>query len=350
MLMGSEHHVWGVLDSFEGIAERWPHYIELTPSVTETWQDRCGSELGAKRYTKLNLDTLSSKIVDKLKPSEIDILYVVGGDGSLTVAHAVAEKAQQIEGANQMIVVGVPKTMDNDILWVWQSFGFNTAVERAAAFINTMHCEAESTRRIAILQLFGARAGYVAANAALASGHVDLVMIPEEFEGLSKLQAMKAIQTYRDHLSNAIKGAANKPHAVVVIAEGVGEILANLEILMENKSVKAEQFPQQFKDFLKKIRSQAGHEVPAIVVEPQYYVRAVPANAHDQIYCKRLGALAVDNALAGFTDFMISQWLTEYVLVPLKHVADRQKRVPPGGIFWKQVIASTGQPVIWEAD
>lgn len=334
-LVGTEGGVWGFQNSFGGLVGDRPDWIELKTKEIKEWSEKGGSELGADRFTDLNLEDLSKRIAGNMERWDVSILYVIGGDGSLTAAHEIAKKARKT------IVVGIPKTMDNDILWVWQSFGFNSAVERAAAFISTMHCEALSTRRVAGLEFFGARAGFVAANAALASGHVDLVMIPEVFAAMTKDKAKATLNRYKEHLMRAIR-RKQKPHAVIVIAEGVGKILAKKGVIKPNDK------DRWAKDFTASLdlRTRGNKKVATFSVRPRYYIRAVPANSHDQIYCKRLAALAVDNALAGFTDFMISQWLTEYVLVPLELVAGRQKHVPPNGIFWKQVVSSTGQPKI----
>lgn len=343
MLSGSEGGVWGVYDSFKGLSGDPSKWEPLTLEKTEKWLERGGCELGAIRYTDLSLEKLVTEINRNLDRWSADILYIIGGDGSLTTAHEIAIRTRKT------IVVGIPKTMDNDILWVWQSFGFNTAVERAASFINTMHTEAESTRRVCILELFGARAGYVAANAALASGHVDLVMIPEVFKGMKRDQAEQALQKYTAHLDKTIGRKGKKPHAVIVLAEGVGELLSSCGAEINGKKTEAKKFPEQLRGHLYgKLIDITGRPVDIFVVQPSYYIRAIPANSHDQIYCKRLGTLAVDNALAGYTDFMISQWLTEYVLVPLQLVARGQKRIPPGGMFWKQVVASTRQPIIFQ--
>jgi 6-phosphofructokinase 1 len=333
-LVGNEGGVWGFRNSFKGLIDNEPNWIQLDTKITKEWSEKGGTELGAVRYKELDLEELSKRIAGNLARWEVRILYVIGGDGSLTAAHAIAEKTKET------IVVGIPKTMDNDILWAWQSFGFNSAVERAAAFISTMHCEVMSTRRVAILEFFGARSGFVAANAALASGHVDLVMIPEVFESMTKKEALRILSLYSDYLDTTIKRKKKLPHAVIVIAEGVGEVLSDLGVIPPGEAGK---FAESFKTSLN-LQAMSGEEIAAFSVRPRYYIRAIPANSHDQVYCKRLAALAVDNALAGFTDFMISQWLTEYVLVPLELVAGGQKHVPPSGIFWKQVVASTGQP------
>ncbi len=341
-LLGGGGEVWGFMDSFKGLERNTPNYMPLRPDLTESWLHKGGSELGAIRFKKHSLDKLASKIANNLDRWGIKILYVIGGDGSLKTAHRIASHAVHT------VVAGIPKTMDNDVLWVRQSFGFNTAVDRAAAFITTMHAEAESTRRVVVLEFFGARSGFVAANATLASGHVDLVMIPEVFESLDKVEAERILRVYGDYMVSTIRRKPGKPHAVIVIAEGVGKVLADLGAVVGGEKVSAKDFPNQFRESLE-LKDIAGDKVGSFMIRPRHYIRAVPANSHDEIYCKRLGALAVDNALAGFTDFMISQWLTEFVLVPLELVAGGRKRVPTGGIFWKQVVASTGQPIVASA-
>jgi len=339
MLIGQGGGVWGFLDSFKGMVGKTPRWMKLDAETTEKRLDLGGCELGSIRYNELELRTLAETIAKNLRRWTVDILYIIGGDGSLTTAHEITKFAKRT------IVAGIPKTMDNDILWVWQSFGFNTSVERATSFINTIHSEVESTRRISVLEFFGAQSGFVAANAALASGHVDLVIIPEIFEAMCKVDAEKALARYVSYLGDTIRRKPKKPHAVIVIAEGVGRVLADLGVTFQGQAIHKDTFPVQFADGLKLV-SFAGDAVAVFTLHPRYYIRAIPANPHDQVYCQRLGALAVDNALAGYTDFMISQWLTEYVLIPLELIAGGQKHVPPGGIFWKQLVQSTGQPVI----
>jgi 6-phosphofructokinase 1 len=172
-------------------------------------------------------------------------------------------------------------------------------------------------------------------------------MMPEIFGacGLTDVRALEILTQYREYLESTIRRKTQNPHGLIVLAEGVGAELEKLGVMIDGQPVRKAESAGQLTAFLgKRLINMAGQPVTTFHIEPRYYVRAYPANAHDQIYCKRLGALAADNALAGFTDFMISQWLTEYVLVPLELVAGGLKRVPTGGIFWKQVVASTGQP------
>ena len=333
--------IYGVYDGFDGFRSRSLDMQELEPAVTEEWVERGGSELGSRRTPKGDPATFAADIAEKLRVSDLDILYVIGGNGSQTLAHEIAIKGKRTS------VVGVPKTIDNDIVWVWQSFGFNTAVEKATEVINIMHAEARSTRRLCIIELFGAESGFVAANAALASAHVDLVLIPEAFRSLSAEQCETTLKGYVSHLQQAINRDPKRPHGLVVLAEGVGKLLCKEKSATLDGKLIQSSFGDQLKEYLAQcLTDRAGRSVEVIVNRPQHNIRAIRANSHDQIYCERLGALAVDNALAGYTDFMISQWLTEYVLVPLELVAGKRKSIPPEGMFWKQVCRSTGQPSI----
>jgi 6-phosphofructokinase 1 len=348
--------VFGVYDGFRGLCSLADNLIELDPNLTEGWLDQGGSKLGNVRYyhngrrNKEVIPQMVEVITTNLQNIGIDILYVIGGDGSLEVAHAIALANPAIS------VVGIPKTMDNDILWVWQSFGFNTAVEQAAQVINTLHSEAESTRRIGLIELFGAESGFVAANASLASGHVDLVLIPEVFQLLSKKtmetdqRYEEAVQNYLDeivnHIGKTLRSELHNPHTIVVVAEGVGSILEKEEVHIDGVKINKDTFAKQLQAIIsKRVRDAHGREIEVFINQPRHYIRSASANPHDQIYCERLGALAVDNALAGYTDFMISQWLTEFVLVPLHLVEGHQKGIPVNGMFWKQVVSSTGQPL-----
>jgi 6-phosphofructokinase 1 len=346
----SRGKVYGVYNSFKGMRDLEHNLVELDPQMTEEWLDQGGSKLGIVRdYSEDEekdpdeaIAERAEEITSNLQANHIDILYVLGGDGSMRVAHQIAEK-------NPMrSVIGLPKTMDNDILWVWQSFGFDTAVKQATQVINTLRNEAEATRRVGLIQLFGAESGFVAANATLASGHVDAVLIPEVIKVLTREEAENYIKEIVRHIETRIDTERRlNPHAVVVVAEGVGTYLEEMKAsIEENVEAKKGIFISQLKQlFENRVRDAGGKPVRVFHNEPQHYIRSVPANAHDQIYCERLGALAVDNALAGFTDCMISKWLTEFVLVPMDLVTSGQKSIPVHGMFWKQVVCTTGQPL-----
>ena len=340
--------IFGVYDSFRGLCTPPLLLEELDPETTENWIDQGGSQLGSVRHyhgdpdDKDALPKMAELIARNLTLKGIDILYVIGGDGSLKTAHYISQQCPKIS------IVGIPKTMDNDILWVWQSFGFDTAVEQASRVINVLHSEADSTRRICVIELFGAESGFVAANAALASGHVDAVLIPEVFKALTEQETEPYLDSIINHIANRIiANRRNNPHAVIVLAEGVATVLKEKSLSYKGRPVeKREDFLDMFAGAIhRSVQDARGEYVPVFTNEPRHHIRAVPANAHDQIYCERLGALAVDNALAGYRDFMVSQWLTEFVLVPLSLVEEGKKCIPIHGMFWKQVVCSTGQPL-----
>lgn len=274
-------------------------------------------------------------------------------------------------------VVGIPKTMDNDILWVWQSFGFLSAVEKSKEAILLLQTEIKSNPRLCIIQLFGSDSGFVVAHAVLASGGCDYALIPEV--GFSMDNLRKRIKTILiDRCTNH-----QKPYGMIVMSEtaiplDVEKYIDNVNLdEKEKKAIKKFACLDKYKenrDFFRRIQGQTPDalrtgglkivskvledEIKAIpgrgdywknfrcfTNEPRHIIRSTYPSVTDVVFGQRLGTLAVDNSMAGYTDFMVSQWLTEYVLVPLKLVVLGRKRVPKNGIFWKSVLDSTGQSV-----
>ncbi|MGE5551476.1 MAG: 6-phosphofructokinase [Bacteroidota bacterium] len=367
-IYGGRQPVYGFRGGFRGLVQK--DWIPLTPDVTKNWIHKGGTELGTSRG-----ETDIHPMTKSLKDLGVNILYVVGGDGSLTVAHLIAEEVEREGlkiGGQKICVAGVPKTMDNDVLWVWHSFGFSTAVEEAARAINAIHDDTKSTERICLMQLFGRDAGFLAAHASLASGLVDVVLVPEiDFRIEPLLDYVEKVLIDKNYaLIVVAEGAAPREYTEEYIharlkAEGFDPEAPNYRTLPRVSEALAEgkltflkdQFDARF------AKGTADGNAPfrdgrhrVFLSLPRHLIRAVPPNAVDQIHCQRLADLAVHNALAGFTDFMVSQWLTEYVLVPLKLVARQPdptdftgarrltKKLPPGGLFWTTVTSSTGQP------
>jgi 6-phosphofructokinase 1 len=349
----------GIHDGYKGLISGETASLEpLDIDVTRDWQWLGGTHLGSVReYKDHDPKTVAGEASRRLKNEHIDILYVLGGDGSMTVAHEMRSMVPN------MAIACVPKTMDNDVLWTWESFGYATAAEEAAKTINTLHQEAQSTRRICLVELFGAESGFVAANATLTSGQVDLVLIPEVIkslkegseeeevesprEGRSQIAPVAVINYLQECINHIQRRAHKKGHAIIVIAQGVSTLLEN--IIMPGYSLEPEKKAPSILEQLKyhlheKCTNKAGDNIEVFINQPGHNIRAVPANARDQVYCERLGALAVDSALAGYTDFMVSQWMNEFVLVPLEMATVGQKAIHLSGVFWKQVMNSTDQP------
>jgi 6-phosphofructokinase 1 len=374
-----ELEVRGYLDGFAGL--RVGSYKRVTAEEARKWADAGGSEVGTSRYEPL-LDTgdpskrkARSQVIDRyvtlLDDAEIDILYVIGGDGSMKAAHAIWTRAQSMwlsgDIHRRISVVAIPKTMDNDILWVWQAFGFLSAVEKAREFVRQLHTEAKSNPRLGVVQLFGSDSGFVVSHTALASGVCNLALIPES------PFSMASVSSY---VCDSLRGT-QRPYGVVLLSEtaipqDVDNYIEDKEVALEREEKLAVtafmkngrrvhgQTPDELRRAGLKIVSRVlQREIRSLAAvdgndywrnfrvftnEPRHLIRAINPSVQDVIFGQRLGTLAVDNAMAGYTDFMISQWLTEFVLVPLQLVVLGRKRVPQGGIFWNSVLANTGQP------
>jgi 6-phosphofructokinase 1 len=331
--------VYGVIDGVYGLVGEELDLEVLTPEKTASWLTKGGSALGSVRYKGKKLTEVADNIARNLRNAGINIIYVIGGDGSLNMADALAKVVPEIA------VVGVPKTMDNDIMWVAQSFGFSTAVAEAAKTISFFHTESESTRRVGIIELFGAHSGFVAANAAHACGCANLVLIPEMFatcQNSEQLMAalQKSLQHVRDKVSQMKRGSG-----LIVVAEGVGMLFEKYQVLVNGVLPEKGRFAYAIEALLKNtMKDQRGREIQPFVNRPRHHIRSAPPNAFDQTYCDRLGALAVETGLAGYTRCVVSFWLSEYVLVPLSLLANQKKLMTTEGMFWKQVLLSTGQP------
>ena len=316
------------------------------------------------------------KLVDNIYHEDIDILYVIGGDGSMRAANTIWEHAQSKKFEkykHKLSVIGVPKTMDNDILWIWQTFGFLSAVEKAREVIEQISVEIKSNPRIGIVQLFGSDSGFVVSHAVLASksGVCDLALIPEYKYKLSDVGDFLV-----EKFMKKIDGSSI-PNALIVMSEtaipdDAADFIEYAQLSKDeeealNKYLESEGYYHQIHERNDNLRSAglkivkagldecfkrkkkdnenkiAWDRIRFFTNEPRHVLRAIRPSCSDVIFAQRLGTLAVDNALAGYTNFMISQWLTEYVLVPLPLVILGKKRIPTSGVFWKSVLAKTKQ-------
>ncbi len=356
---------------FQGLHDGADNFeiVDWTDAKVKELARTAGSCVATARFDEL----LNSRGVDRIRIldriigflQDIDILYVIGGDGSMRAAHALATRASE-NTSSCLSVVGIPKTMDNDILWVWQSFGFASAVEMATRFSRQLHQESFSNPRLCVMQLFGSDSGFVVSHAALASGDCDAALIPEVDFNLVQI-AKGLIGKLKER-----KKSQRRPFGLVMMAETaiprdwnnyvtVARLSAAETMAVQHFDANGRRVIGQTPDELRSaalklvsfglqflIRKEGTHDAywnsfRVFSNEPRHLIRSMEPSSIDVTFARRLGNLAVDNAMAGYTDFMVSQWLTEYVLVPLELVVLGRKRVPPSGIFWKSVIANTGQ-------
>ncbi len=387
--------VFGFNEGYRSLCVPGIRFTELESSELSKWANRGGSFLPTARADQLlkadpvERERLFVQMVQRLAATQIEVLYVIGGEGSMRAAHALWTTHKRIYPDRRLSVIGIPKTMDNDILWVWQSLGFQSAVGEGTRNIIQCSTEASSNPRVGIIQLFGSSSGFVVSHAALGSNVCDLVLIPEmDFNMLEVCEYM----CNRLNRRRQDRVGQRSPYGIIVMAETaipndfgkyideeyVGLTDKEKEALREfernNRRVLG-QTPDNLRSAGLKIVTRVlqqyiqgvmgRHENTALGArvnftpqwgadlywenyriftnEPRHLIRSMEPTVSDVAYGMRLGTMAVDMALAGYNDCMVSQWLTEYVVVPLKLVVLGRKQMPKEGIFWRTVISKTGQ-------
>ena len=333
------HHHYGVKQvlgiryGYEGLVPRvGVEPVVMTPKLVRDIHRRGGTVLGSSRGPHD-----PRVMVDFLLERGIDVLVCVGGDGTQRGAHAIHEEIRR-RGA-PIAVVGIPKTIDNDIPFCTRSFGYSTALERARDALDCAHEEARGARNgIGLVKLMGRHAGFVTAGATLASGEVNFVLIPEvPFE----------LDGPRGFLAALVRRIQERAHALVVVAEGAGQDLLGLDDSAgrdRSGNVALRDVGTFLRDRIEAHFDEIGVPLTLKYIEPSYMIRSVPANGEDAVFCNALGRHAAHAAMAGRTDVLISDWQQEYVHVPIPLVVSREKRIRPGGEIWRSVIQSTGQP------
>jgi 6-phosphofructokinase 1 len=308
---------------------REPLFLE--PAMLEHAHLHGGTLLGTSRGPQ-DLD----EMVDNLVRWKIGILFAIGGDGTLRGASALADRIRQ--RGLQIAVIGVPKTIDNDLLWIERSFGFATAVEEARSVIAAGHTEARAAwNGVGLVKLMGRHSGAIAAYATLASGDVNFCLVPEvDFD-------LEGRRAFLDVLEQRILA---RHHAVVVVAEGAGQKHLHSEVQELDASGNV-----RLKDIGSFLRRRildhfAGREIPIDLkyIDPSYTIRSRPANTLDSSFCLILGQHAVHAGMAGRTDMMVGFWNNAFTHVPLPLVARGRKQLNSHGEIWQRVLGATGQP------
>lgn len=308
--------------------------IDLDPDLVRSIHMDGGSILGSSRGGTGDME----KLVDTLERLKINILYTIGGDGTLKGAHAIAEIA--VRRKLNLAVVGIPKTIDNDINYIQRSFGFETAFSIAVEAIVSAHIEAKGAPNgIGLVKLMGRNSGFIAANATMAMNDVNYVFVPEvpfELDGENGL------------LKNLESRLAERQHAVICVAEGAGQdlILQDTDYHEKDASgnIKLQDIGIFLKEKIDKYFKSRGIEVNLKYIDPSYMIRSAPTVPNDAIFCAQLGQYAVHAAMAGKTDLVIGQWNNNYTHVPISLAISKKKFINPNGRFWFSVIDATGQP------
>jgi 6-phosphofructokinase 1 len=306
--------------------------MELNPEVVDDIHNVGGSMLGSSRGNgKRTVD-----IVDSLERMNVNMLFIVGGDGTQKACNLIGEEV--INRGHKIAVVGIPKTIDNDLLFTEKTFGFETAVAKAVEAVEAAHVEAKSAHNgIGLVKVMGRDSGFIAASTALSSNEANFVLIPEvPFELHGKNGLLK-------HLEDRLH---NRHHAVILVAEGAGQELVEIPE-GEDKSGNKRYgdigtfLAAEIKAHLKK----TGIDFALKYIDPSYIIRASEALPSDALYCARLGANAVHAAMAGKTKCLISLMNTQYVHLPIELVVQGRKIVDPESALWRDVQETTRQPL-----
>ncbi len=321
--------IYGIRFGFAGLIPKFGYEpMMLDPEVVDTIHELGGTVLGSSRGQQP-----TDEIVDTLVRMNINVLFVIGGDGSLRCARDVAEEC--LKRGLKISVVGVPKTIDNDLQFVGRSFGFETAVAEATAVIRNAHMEAKGTfNGVGLVKLMGRDSGFITAYATIANPVVNFCLIPEiDFTTESLLAALER------------RFASGKTHTVVVVAEGAGQRLIEGESAGVDASGNV--LKKDIGEFLK--RHITNHFKAKGLIssvkyfDPSYMIRSVPAKGTDAIRCYMLARSAVHAAMAGRTNCVVGQTAEWNTLVPIRLATIERQKVHPKSDLWRSVMDATGQ-------
>ena len=330
------HHGYGVerVEGFrfgyEGLNPAYGHEpMPLTPEAVRGLHQDGGTAIGSSRGPQS-----TAAMCDFLESRGVSLLFTVGGDGTLRGAQAISAEAER--RGMSLAVVGVPKTIDNDIAFVDESFGFQTAFSLAVQAIRSAHSEAIGVRNgVGLVKLMGRHSGSIAAQAALANNDANFVLIPEvdfPLEGDGGLL---------DRLHERLQRRA---HAVIVVAEGAGQRYCQSEGVDKSGNRLLGDIGPLLKQHIVTDPKLAELAPGVKYIDPSYVIRSLPANAYDSALCFQLAANAVHAAMSGRTGLIVGRFRGRSVHIPIDLAVSRRKQVDPGGELWRSVLESTGQP------
>ena len=332
------HHAYAVKEvlgfrwGYQGLdPEHGAEPLVLTPELVDGIHLQGGTILGTSRGP---VD--KARAVDNLIRRRVNILFTIGGDGTQRGAREFFMEAQG--RGYPLSLVGIPKTIDNDIPFVARSFGFLTAVQEAAKVLQRAHTEARSVQNgIALVKLMGRHAGFLTAEATVASQDVNFTLIPEvpfQLEGEGGFLA--ALE----------RRVVKRAHAVIAVAEGSGQQLLGNAGNERDASGNVRLgdiglfLHEKIKEWFK------ARKIPVVMryFDPSYLVRSSPDNAEDSILCDQFARHAAHAAMSGRTGLVIGFLHDRFIHVPIELLATQQKRLDPDSPAWSAVLATTGQP------
>ena len=275
-------------------------------------------------------------MVDYMEAREIDIMFCIGGDGTQRGAHSIQEEIERRRLAKS--VVGIPKTIDNDVPYVELSFGYVTALGVASEVLRGAHVEAVGAPNgVGLVKLMGRAAGFIAAGASIASQEANFVLVPEVSFPLEGEGGLLELLERR---------ILTRGHALIVVAEGAGQhLFADKDDERDaSGNIRFEDIGVFLRDRIKRYFKERNLELNMKYIDPSYAIRSVPANAWDRILTDRMARAAVHAAMAGKTDAMVGYWNQEIIYVPISTAVAEKKRMSLESDLWNAVLATTRQP------
>ncbi|WP_457571945.1 ATP-dependent 6-phosphofructokinase [Desulfovulcanus sp.] len=323
--------VIGIRYGLQGLIPKYGHEIlELTPAKVSNIHEFGGTILGSSRGPQP-----ADEIVDALERLNVNIFFMIGGDGTMKAAQTIGEEINK--RGLKISVIGIPKTIDNDIYLISKTFGFDTAVEKATEAIRCAHTEAlGAPNGIGMVKLMGRESGFIAAQATLALKEVNFVLIPEipfELYGENGLLVQ---------LENRLR---KRGHAVIVVAEGSGQELFDHQETDASGNKILGDICAVLRAEIKKYFQKKNFPYTMKFIDPSYIIRSIPANANDRIYCGFLGQHAVHGGMAGKTNMLVSMLQDKFIYIPLNLVTKKRRKLNPKSNYWSAVLASTGQNI-----
>jgi 6-phosphofructokinase 1 len=323
--------VLGIRYGYQGLSPEGEPPVQLTLEMVDGIDKKGGTILGSSRGTPT-----ADVMAEFLHQQKIDILFCVGGDGTQRGAHALHEEIER--RGLKIAVVGIPKTIDNDIQLCDQTFGFATAIEIARQVLDCAHVESKGVKNgVGLVKLMGRDSGFIAVGATLASQEVNFTLIPEQKFALHGEQGFLAALERR---------ILHRQHAVIALAEGAGQHLFETEPVQRDASGNVKF--QDIGPFMKQqiLSHFALRSIPVDVkyIDPSYYVRSVPANCTDSLLCDSLARRAVHAGMAGKTDVLVAVLHHTFIHVPISLATAERRQVKLEGEGWSSVLAATGQP------
>ena len=325
----------GIGYGYAGLIKELGYEVKhLTPAMVENMQLRGGTMIGTSRGGQDSV-----KMVDRLVELGVNVLYTIGGDGT---QRGAIDIINEIEKRNLKIsVIGIPKTIDNDINYIDRSFGTETAFSEACEAIDSAYTESTSIHNgIGIVKLMGRESGFISANAALATNQVDFCLIPEmDFR-------MTGEGGFLDLVERRLR---RKTHCVIVVAEGAGQEYVRDPQKVEydeSGNVKLGDIGVFIKDKIKSYLKTKRIHHSIKYIDPSYLIRSCPPTPNDSIFCSQLAQMAVHAGMSGRTGMVVGYLNGQFIHIPMELATSKRKKLDTNGQLWLSVLEETGQPPV----